>query len=44
MIQWSEYREVKTPVLNRDTPELRKFWLFPANPGFTVKTLWYCTN
>ena len=28
---------------NRDTPELRIFWVFPANPGvqitFTVKML-----
>ena len=33
-------------VSNRDTPELRIFWIFPANPGvqtFTVKILWYCT-
>ena len=33
---------------NRDTSELRKFWVFLANPGvqktFTVKMSCYCTK
>ena len=37
------YTKLTNQNLNRDTPELRIFWVFPANPGvqinFTVKML-----
>ena len=30
------YKDYFELAKNRDTPELRKFWVFPANPGVQI--------